>query len=371
MDGDWLKEQGLPDGNVYSTQSGRKHLARHAVADNSDWNTFLTGVRQEHPEAWWREHLDLPAFYSFQAMNRLLANVDLRPDGNHGYYRNPDGHWAPIPWDLDMMFVPRHHQPGIIDAHRCLNVPSLRREYANRAREILDLFCSDPTSEGGQIGQLLHELSGSIQPRGFDRNWTELDAVYWNFNPRKNGHDLYFRQHATADHFGGRWERRLATADFAGFCRYLLDFTTDVRPEKNYQPNDGNPLGYGFGYLAHEAREKGIPDRPVVTATDRHHFAASTFRSPDGVPFRALEWRVAEVGFSSDASEGIRRAHYELHAVWSHRETAPDLPPLHLPTAPFQSGHTYRLRARFEDATGRTSHWSPPVQFHHTDAQSR
>ncbi len=371
MDGDWLKEQGLPDGNVYSTQSGRKHLARHAVADNSDWNTFLTGVRQEHPEAWWREHLDLPAFYSFQAMNRLLANVDLRPDGNHGYYRNPDGHWAPIPWDLDMMFVPRHHQPGIIDAHRCLNVPSLRREYANRAREILDLFCSDPTSEGGQIGQLLHELSGSIQPRGFDRNWTELDAVYWNFNPRKNGHDLYFRQHATADHFGGRWERRLATADFAGFCRYLLDFTTDVRPEKNYQPNDGNPLGYGFGYLAHEAREKGIPDRPVVTATDRHHFAASTFRSPDGAPFRALEWRVAEVGFSSDASEGIRRAHYELHAVWSHRETAPDLPPLHLPTAPFQSGHTYRLRARFEDATGRTSHWSPPVQFHHTDAQSR
>jgi hypothetical protein len=90
-DGDWLKELGLPDGNVYSTQSGRKHLAHGAVSDGSDWNRFLDGVRKQQPEAWWRANLDLPAYYGFHAMNRVLANVDLRPDGNHAYYRHPDG----------------------------------------------------------------------------------------------------------------------------------------------------------------------------------------------------------------------------------------------------------------------------------------
>jgi hypothetical protein len=363
MDGDWLKEQGLPDGNVYSTQSGRKHLGRGAVADQSDWNEFLNGVRQEHPEAWWREHLDLPAFFGFQAMNRLLANVDLRPDGNHGYFHNPDGHWAPIPWDLDMMFVPRHHQPGIIDAHRCLNVPTLRREYANRAREILDLFCSDATPDGGQIGQLIRELSGHIQPRGQHRNWTELDAVHWNFNPRKNGHNLYFRQQAAADHFGGRWERRLATADFAGFCRYLLDFTTDARPQKNYQPNDGNPLGYGFGYLAHEARDNEIPDRPTLTASDGRNFSASAFHSPNNARFRAIEWRAAAIGFSKAPSDNAQSAHYELEKGWTLRETSPDRLKLTLPSNTCEPGLTYRVRVRFEDDAGRTSHWSAPQEI--------
>jgi hypothetical protein len=361
MDGDWIKEQGLPDGNVYSIQSGRKHLARGGPADPSDWNAFLEGIRQDHPEEWWREHLNLPAYFGFHAMNRLLANVDVRPDGNHGYYRHPEGRWSPIPWDLDMMFVPRHHQPGFIDAHRCLNVPAIRREYTNRAREILDLFCSDPSPEGGQIGQLLHELSGRLQPRGFPRNWTELDAVHWNFNPRKNGHGLFFRQNATAEHFGGRWERRIASADFAGFCRYLLEFTTDSRPEKNYQPNDGNPLGYGFGYLAHEAHDPEIPDRPTLSPSGGRNVTASPFKSPSGTGFRAIEWRAAEIGFFTDPSDGIRRARYELEPGWSFRETSPKRLRLEVPSTPFQPGRTYRLRARFEDDAGRTSQWSKPV----------
>ena len=69
-------------------------------------------MRSNPNEAWWRDNLNLKAYFSFHALNRLLGNVDLRPDGNHGYYRYPDGDWAPIPWDNDMMFVPRHHQPG-------------------------------------------------------------------------------------------------------------------------------------------------------------------------------------------------------------------------------------------------------------------
>jgi hypothetical protein len=376
LDGDWLKELQLPDGNVYSTQSGRKHLARGASSDHSDWNTFLNGVRQDHPEAWWRENINLPAFYSFHAMNRLLANVDLRPDGNLAYYHPPDGRWAPIPWDLDMMFVPRHHQPGIIDVNRCLNVPSLKREFANRAREILDLFCADPSPTGGQIGQLLHELANVIHPKDSPRNWAELDAVHWNFHPRKNGHDLFFRKHAVADHFGGRWERQLASADFAGFCRYLLEFTTDSRPTKNYQPNDGNPLGYGFGYLRFESEDKEIPERPTIAREAGSQLIVSAFESRSNHPFRALEWRLAEIAppspasshpstVSPSSSDSARSepSRYELTPIWTFREENPAARSPTLPHDLIKKGRTYRLRARFEDLSGRKSHWSPPLEI--------
>ena len=150
MDRAWLRESGLADGNIYSMQSGRKHLARGAPADSSDWDRFLGGVRNEQKAAWWRANLELPVYYGFHAVSRIMGNVDLRPDGNHGYYRAPNGHWSPFPWDHDMMLVPRFHQPGHIDAIRCLNQPELKIEFGNRAREILDLFCADATPEIGR-----------------------------------------------------------------------------------------------------------------------------------------------------------------------------------------------------------------------------
>ena len=42
-----------------------------------------------------------------------------------------------------MMFVPRHHQPGHIDAVGCLRHPRIAVEYRNRGREVLDLFAAD------------------------------------------------------------------------------------------------------------------------------------------------------------------------------------------------------------------------------------
>jgi hypothetical protein len=125
-------------------------------------------MRSGPTEDWWRHNLDLSAYYSFHALNRLLGNIDLRPDGNHGYYRRPDGRWAPIPWDLDMMFVPRHHQPGHIDAIRCLGHPAIAREYRNRAREILDLFAADGSERGGQVGQLAADLGAALTPMALD-----------------------------------------------------------------------------------------------------------------------------------------------------------------------------------------------------------
>jgi hypothetical protein len=346
-----LADRKLADGLVVSTQSGIKHAPKAMPEPQKEWEKFLNGMRSNPKEEWWRQNLDLPAYYSFHALNRLLGNVDLRPDGNHGYYRAPDGRWAPIPWDMDMTFVPRHHQPGYIEAIGCLRHPAIALEFRNRAREILDLFAGDATDTGGQVGQLTADLASALTPKGHQVDWARLDEARWNFHPRMNPKGAYFVPTAEGDHFGGRWKRTLATPDFAGFRKYLVDFCTDSRPRKNYAPNDGDPTGYGWGYLAHEAKDDKIPATATVQRPgNAFRFEASEFASPSGAKPTALEWRVGRVG---------ARGQYELNAVWQ-KEVA-DGRAVEIPAEVFKAAGEYRVRARWRDNTGRAGHWSAAV----------
>ena len=351
MDPKQLADRKLPDGLVVSIQSGIKHTPPAMTDGDKVWEKFINGVRSNPPEAWWRQNLDLPAYYSFHAMNRLLGNVDLRPDGNHGYYRKTDGKWAPIPWDNDMMFVPRHHQPGHIDAVACLRHQAIQLDFRNRAREVLDLFASDGTDRGGQVGQLVADLGAAITPKGFAVDWSRLDEAVWNRHPRMNQKGSYFVNPAEADHFGGRWKKTLATNDFAGYKKYLVDFCTDSRPKKNYAPNDGDHRGYGWGYLAHEAKDDKIPARPIVTRPgDGRRFEASAFASPAGHTSAALEWRVGRVG---------KRGWYELDERWKQELTTGTS--TDVPADVLKEPGEYRVRARWRDTTGRCGHWSAPA----------
>ncbi len=347
-----LANKPLPDGLTISIQSGVKHAPKAMVTPQKIWEKFLNGMRTSSKEEWWRQNLDLPAYYSFHAMNRLIGNVDLRPDGNHGYYRRPDGRWAPIPWDMDMTFVPRHHQPGHIEAASCLRFPAIATEYRNRAREILDLFASDASERGGQVGQLAADLGTALTPKGFAVDWPRLDEARWNFHPRMNPKGAYFVRVAHADHFGGHWKRTLATADFAGFRKYIVDFCTDSRPVKNYAPNDGDPRGYGWGYLAHEAKDDKIPATPKVTQlkAGESQFEALAFTSPAGQKPAALEWRVGRVG---------KRGWYELEEYW--KKDVVEGRSVIIPAELFKPPGEYRVRARWRDTTGRCSHWSMPL----------
>jgi hypothetical protein len=347
-----LSDRRLPDGLTVSIQSGVKHAPKEMPTPEREWEKFLNGMRSNPGEAWWRENLDLPAYYSFAAMNRLLGNVDLRPDGNHGYYRHPNGRWAPIPWDNDMMFVPRHHQPGHIQAADCMRHSAIAKEYRNRAREILDLFAADASEKGGQVGQLTTDLGAALVPRNFAVDWARLDEAVWNQHPRMNQKGSYFQNPVEGDHFGGRWKRTLATNDFAGFRKYLIDFCTDSRPVKNYAPNDGDHRGYGWGYLAHEARDEKIPARPTIERTNAgtYQFKASAFASPVGNKPNKLEWRVGRIG---------KVGWYELTDHWLGDSGGDNH--IVIPNEPMSEPGEYRVRARWRDESGRCSHWSAPI----------
>lgn len=349
-----LADSKLPDGLSVSIQSGIKHAPSDFTDPTKEWEKFLKGMRSNPIEAWWRMNLNLPAFFSFHALNRLLGNVDIRPDGNHGYYRYPDGHWAPIPWDNDMMFVPRHHQPGTIEANGCLNHPKIALEYRNRAREILDLFASDNTDTGGQVGQLTTDLANALTPKGHPIDWPRLDEAMWNQHPRMNQKGSYFVNPCDADYFGGHWKRTLATNDFNGFRKYLIDFCTDSRPNKNYAPNDGDQRGYGWGYLAHEAKDSKIPATATVKrlAGAQLNFTVSDFISPAGHKPALLECRVGRTG---------QQGWYELPELWrKDLESGTDF---NIPSEIFKEPGRYRIRVRWRDDTGRCGHWSSPVDL--------
>jgi hypothetical protein len=347
-----LADNKLPDGLSVSIQSGIKHTPHDMTEAPKVWEKFITELRRAPNEEWCRKNLDLKAYYSFHALNRLLGNIDLRPDGNHGYYRHPDGRWAPIPWDLDMMFVPRTHQPGHIDAATCLRHPAIALEYRNRAREILDLFAGDRSDKGGQVGQLTADLAAALTPKGHTVDWPRLDEARWNHHPRMNPKGVYYLNPYDAGYWGGGWKRTLTTNDFAGMCRLIVDFCTDSRPTKNYAPNDGDQRGYGWGYLAHEAKDDKIPAKPKVERQpgEGRRFEASAFASSAGHKPAALEWRVGRVG---------KRGWYELNDHWRKDEASARA--IDIPADVFKEPGEYRVRARWRDATGRCGHWSAPV----------
>ncbi|MFO0935265.1 MAG: hypothetical protein U0798_01980 [Gemmataceae bacterium] len=149
----------------------------------------------------------------------------------------------------------------------------------------------------------------------------------------------------------------MATNDFAGFLKYILDFCTDSRPVKNYAPNDGDPRGYGWGYLNHEAKDDQIPATPRVerVKADAFQFKASAFASPAKHQVQALEWRIGRIG-----RNGVHD-HFELTDLW--RKDSGTNPEITIPAEPFKEPGTYRVRARWRDQTGRCGHWSAPVEI--------
>ncbi len=373
-DGPFLDERKLADGSVYTSESGEKeHQGATQPADRSDFDEFMNRSRGDQPEQWWRENLNLAAFYSFRAANRIVGNVDLREGCNHYFYHAPDGHWVPIPWDLDMMLVPRTHQSGRIDQERALQHEALRIEYGNRCRELLDLLVGDASPRGGQVGQLVAEYASLIQPAGQPRSWAELDEAMWNFHPRTNDKGGFYRNPAPDNRSGGPWERKLATADFAGMCRYVLEYASNARPVNSpWKLNDGDPRGYGYGYLADDANDPKAPARPTIAYAGTPGFPAnalafqiSAIQDPKGAaPYAAVQWRLGQIAAPDVTGWALGQPWiYEIEPLWTFAEIAPFSPRMEVPGHLPRPGSTYRARVRMKDASGRWSRWSEPVSF--------
>lgn len=443
-EGNFLDERGLEDGNIYSIEGNngdKKHQGPAQPTGASDWSAFRTGISKAgQTEEWYRGNIDLPVLYTFLALNRLIGNVDVRPGDNYRFYHRPtDDRWVILPYDLDMMYIPAHHWGGSMDgqvvagAPHCIRAisrhPALALEFRNRCREILSLVASDPSPNGGQIGQLIDEYAQMVNPSGADLTWADLDAAMWNIHPRSAGSGANSGQTSHKGNFyravyndgtrgglGGTqttnsWRRTLpdpdgdGVSDHESLMQWFVNFATDTYPVDapswlrrqttgSGSSNDSSPyrqMGYGYKYLEWESlfggyvnanvnpdpalADTSYPDTPAATyvgapdypANDLR-FRSSDFQDPDGPEtFGAVQWRIGEISAPGiPGYDPLKPRIYEIEEVWTSPEiplTSASVPEIRVPAAAARTGHTYRLRVRHRDSTGRWSYWSPPVQF--------
>jgi hypothetical protein len=382
-DGSFLDDRDLPDGNVYhiaGNAGDKTHQGPGQPGDTSDWDTFKSNSQSRTAnnaanETWWRANLDVAAYSSFHAANRITGNVDLREGWNHYFYhRGTDNRWVPIPWDLDMMYFPKTHWSGTIDQKNSLLMSGINIEFRNRCRELLDLICGDGTATGGQIGQLVDEYKRIVRPAAEPIGWDVLDQYMWNYNPRTTGGHtgrFYLPQVTTDNRIGGTWTRTYSTPDFNGVCNFLINYATDTDPD-TFAVNDGDQRGYGYNYLRLESTDGAEPTRPTLSyigsagfpANDLR-FQSSAFADPQGAgTFAAMQWRIGEI--AAPGVTGYTAGDpftYEITDVWNSGELAVFNNQIRVPTSAARPGHTYRARVRMKDNTGRWSRWSPAVQF--------
>jgi hypothetical protein len=425
MEGNFLDERDLPDGNLYNIQGygpELRHQAATQPSDSSDWAAFASGTTAAgQTEAWYRANMDVPAFCTFQAINRFIGNIDIRPGDNYRAYHRPaaplsDNRWVISPYDQDMMCLPGHHWGGSIDGvtyagvtnqfHSITRHSAIALEFRNRCRELLDLLGSDNSPNGGQMAQLIEEYAQMVNPAGTALTWADADAHLWNLHPRTLGtlgdasgytnHKNNFFKTPFADYRGApigsvtNWTRTLPDpdgdgyGDFEGLMGYLRDFHTNTWPGGTWARSNGNSRGYGYKYMEWESLYGGLglnpaapdltfPNRPAITYTGAPGYPAngldfqSSVFSPAAVGstgFGAIQWRIGEIsapGIPGYVAGDPRR--YEVEEVWTSAAITPFNASIRVPLSAARPGHTYRARVRHRDNNGRWSRWSEPVQF--------
>ena len=92
MDGRFLDEHNLPDGNLYKMEGGSGDLNNQgpfAVTDKSDLNSYMNRYKGNPSEDWWRTNMDLPRYYSYRTVVEGIHHYDIGYGKNYFYYLNP------------------------------------------------------------------------------------------------------------------------------------------------------------------------------------------------------------------------------------------------------------------------------------------
>jgi len=362
LNGRFLDEHGLPDGNLYKMENGtgvggiggelNNQGDYPEVSDSSDLiafkNTYESGTQTA---TWWDENLNLESYYSYRSIVEGIHHYDIGNGKNYFFYHNPEtDKWETIPWDLDLTWANNMFGNGNEPfKNRVLPIPEFGIDYRNRMREIRDLLYNVE-----QVGWLVDETAAHVYTAG-EASLVEADRAMWDYNPiltssyvnsSKAGHGRYYAG-------GGGIS---AAGDFAGMMQKL----------KDYALSRGAWIDNNI--LTDSAQ---VPQTPVISyagdfgfPVNKLEFTTSGFSSPVGSAFAAIEWRIAEI---SNPSTPV----FDPNAEWIYEidpviETGSlsTLDTNYAPTgAELSEGHTYRARVRVQDAAGRWSHWSDPSEF--------
>ena len=343
IDEHFLQEHQLPVGNVYKWDFGRprpEYIIPGTPTNKQDIYSFAAGYARPQDEAWWRASVDLPKYFSYRSIVECVHHYDIASGKNYFYYFNSAlQRWTVLPWDVDLTWRDYMYGTGREPFMRAglLSLPQFQLEYQNRLREIRDLLYN-----AEQTGLLLHEIAAVISDPAGRQSFVEADRAKWDYHP------IMTSRWANPVKAGrGRFYQQSPTHDFAGMIATMKDY---IVSRGNWC--DQNVL-----------TDRAIPPTPNVHSRGAPDLSRAgleleaTFSNDPPAQSR-FEWRVAEVTLSP-VSKPPRPGKYEIEPLWLRRGPAT----MEVPSKLFQKGHTYRIRARALDATGRFSHWSEPIQI--------
>lgn len=370
-DGRFLEQHGLPDGNLYKMEGGggeANHVGTSGPSDGSDLGAFLqeyTGAT----EAWWQAHLDVPSYLSYQTVVQAIHHYDICYDKNFFYYRDPTRQrWQVIPWDLDLTWAENMYDAGCGGVDRIKQrllpasdrFPAVRRAWQNRIREFRDLFWNSDEAH-----RLVDETAGRLRGAGVGPTLLDADRAQWDYNPRMS--DPAYTSAGSSKAGQGRFYRwptypaSAATKDFEGCLQLMKRYV-------GFRATNTTARARALDLLADDP---AVPARPTLAAAGPQGFPvdALRFRCSDyggSSPFAKMRWRIGEITQPSSArasAEAVEPWKYEITPVWESGDLDSFVPEVSIPAGSLRVGATYRARVQVQDAEGRTSAWSAPVEF--------
>ena len=342
MDGQFLKEHKLPDGNLYKIEgySGESNnQGPTQVTNRSDVSSFISTYRGTNPSArWWRANLDIDKYLSYRTIVEGIHHYDIAYGKNYFYYHNPEtGKFEVHPWDLDLTFANNMFGNGNHDfKSKVAQNPAFNTAYQNRVREIMDLLFN--RDEGHR---LVEETAKFVHHPGAP-SLVDADRRLWDNHPRINHKDRYYDI--------------TSSGNFEGMVQIV----------KNYIATRGTWMR---GSLL--SQENQVPAKPVLNyegppgyPSDGLAFSCSAYSSPAASDFAAMEWRVAEVHNPTVPNYDPTQPNiYEIEGGFESGELTTFDSNFEFPPLSVRVGRTYRARVRFKDRAGRWGHWSNASQF--------
>ncbi len=292
MDGRFLDEHNLPDGNLYKIDNYNGELNNQgptAVTDGSDLDSFMYAPNRT--EQWWRENVSMERYYSYRCVVEGIHHGDIGYGKNFFFYLNPETNiWSMLPWDVDLTWAENMYGNGIdifMNQGDIFSHTTFFTEYQNRMREFLDLLFN-----ADQLYQILDELANIIDPPTGAPTLVEADRAMWDYNP------IMISPYVHPGKAGqGRFYQQSATKDFRGMVQLMKDYVIYVTNNTRYWYGQSGPS------MNEIAADPSIPQTPIITATcpeaypvNALTFESSPFSDPQGNhTFSAMKWRIAEV----------------------------------------------------------------------------
>ncbi|MBN1807127.1 MAG: lamin tail domain-containing protein [Sedimentisphaerales bacterium] len=307
MDGRFLDEHDLPDGNLYKMDGAYEGGAKlnnqgpTGATDKSDVFTFRNNYNSASSADVWGSMVNLDAYYGLYAIYNAVHHGDITSK-NHFFYLNPEpttnkwgsnNLWWQLVWDVDLTWTCYYgSMSDPFSRSGVLNHSETDIDCRNRVREIIDLLFNPE-----QTNQLIDEFAAVIDNPDGGVSIVDADRAMWDYHwvMGDGAYSRYINQQASFKAGQGRFyeeaEQRGYTRSFEGMVRVMKDFVVERQ-----------------SYMDSISRDSAIPNTPTVTATcppaypiNGLTFETGPFSDPQGShTFSAMNWRIAEVNPGSE-----------------------------------------------------------------------